>query len=188
VQVLALPQASVAVAVTVVIPVLKNEPDGMSVVTTGLGSQSSVAETSKDTCVPPRPPDTAISCGQVITGGVVSTTVIVWTQVETLPHSSVAVQVRVMVSVLPQPGSDVSLCVIATVPQVSVAVAWPVALGEVSAGHSRVTSGGQVIIGGVVSTTVMVWTQVEVLPHWSVAVQVRMMVFVLPQPGSDVSL
>ena len=35
--------------------------------------------------------------GQLITGGVVSVTVIVCTQLELLPQASVAVQVRVMV-------------------------------------------------------------------------------------------
>ena len=40
--------------------------------------------------------------------------------------------------------------------------------------HSpRVTLPGQAIVGGVVSTTLMVWLQLAWLPQWSVAVQVR---------------
>src|SRR5439155_7908410 len=34
---------------------------------------------------------------------------------------------------------------------------------------------GQEILGGLVSLTVMVWTQVALLPHWSVARYVRLM-------------
>ena len=117
-------------------------------------------------------------------GGVVSTTVSVCTQLELLPQSSVAVHVRVSIPVLPQPGCHWSLCVIVTVPHVSTAEAEPFASTLVSAGHCSVTSGGQVISGGVVSTTVMVCTQVELLPDSSVAVHVRTIVPALPQLGS----
>jgi hypothetical protein len=69
-----------------------------------------------------------------------------------------------------------------TDPHPSVAVATPVTLVPVlDAGHSKVTFGGQVIVGGVVSTTVIVWTQLRLLPHWSVASQVREITFVPPQ-------
>ena len=64
--------------------------------------------------------------------------------------------------------------------QVSVAVATPVALVLVLAGHSRTRFGGQVIRGGVVSLTVMVCTQVARLPHASIAVQVREMMYEPP--------
>ena len=73
-----------------------------------------------------------------------------------LPHASVAVQVRVIVSVLPQPGTELSLKVIATVPQMSEPVAMPVADGSVDIPHSTVASAGQLILGGVVSTTLMI--------------------------------
>src|ERR1051326_2425212 len=57
--------------------------------------------------------------------------------------------------------------------QASCAVATPVTLVRVSAGHSRVRLTGQVMVGWSVSRTVMVWTQLELLPQPSVAVQVR---------------
>ncbi len=41
------------------------------------------------------PHGTVNGCGQVITGGVVSTTVIVWLQLVEFPHASIAVHVRV---------------------------------------------------------------------------------------------
>ena len=50
----------------------------------------------------------------------------------------------------------ISKKVIVTFPQPSVAVAIPVAAGEVSAPHSTVASAGHVITGCVVSTTVIV--------------------------------
>jgi len=60
--------------------------------------------------------------------------------------------------------------------QVSVAVATPVALVRVSAGQLSVTPAGQVMLGGFVSWTVMVWTQLARLVQASVAVQVRKIV------------
>ena len=41
------------------------------------------------------------------------------------------------------------------------------------AGHSIVCGPAQVMLGAVVSTTVMLWLQLAWLPQWSVAVQVR---------------
>ena len=61
-----------------------------------------------------------------------------------------------MVSLFPQPCTELSEKVIATVPQTSVPVALPVAVGDVSSPHSTVASAGHVITGGVVSTTVIV--------------------------------
>jgi hypothetical protein len=60
-------------------------------------------------------------------------------------------------------------------------VATPVALVVVFAGHSSVTFGGQVIVGGVVSTTIIVCVQLRVLPHWSVASHLREITLVPPQ-------
>ena len=57
--------------------------------------------------------------------------------------------------------------------QVSVAVATPVLFVVVLAGHSRITFGGQVIAGAVVSRTLIVWTQLLALLQASIAVQVR---------------
>src|SRR5439155_20895628 len=69
-------------------------------------------------------------------------------------------------------------------PQASSATATPVTLVLVSAGHSRTTSGGAEMTGGVESRTVMRWTQVLWLLQSSVAVQVRSIKFtVRPGPG-----
>jgi len=87
-----------------------------------------------------------------------------------------------MIRVLPQSGATASAKVTVGVPQLSVAVAEPVAVGEVLAPHSTVTLVGHVITGGVMSRTVMTCTQLEALPHGSAARQVREMTYVLPQP------
>src|SRR6266581_38573 len=121
------------------------------------------------------------SGGQVMTGGVMSRTVMVCTQLALLPHSSMAVQVRAMTLVAPQLLVTESLKLTLTAPQPSWAVATPVALVSVSAGHSSTTFGGQVMTGGVVSSTVIVWTQLLLLPQASAAVQVRAMTLVPPQ-------
>jgi hypothetical protein len=47
--------------------------------------------------------------------------------------------------------------------------------------HSAENAGAQVRLGGVVSTTVMVWLQLELLVQGSVAVHVRVALKVLPQ-------
>jgi hypothetical protein len=121
-------------------------------------------------------------------GAVVSTTVIVCTALAALPHSSVAVQVRVMTSVFPQPATLVSLSVMVTLPQVSLPVATPVAALVVSSVHSTCTSAGAVTLGAVVSTTVMVCVPLDTFPLSSVAVQVRVITSVFPQPPTLVSL
>src|SRR6266571_3972658 len=108
-----------------------------------------------------------------MTGGVVSRTVIVWMQLFLLPQASVAVQVRAMTLVPPQLVVTESLKLRLTELQPSSAVATPVKLVRVSAGHSSARSGGQVMSGGVVSRTVMVCTQRLLLPQASVAIQVR---------------
>ena len=78
------------------------------------------------------PHSTTIPAGHVITGPVVSTTIMVCAQDEVFPHSSIAVHVLVIVSVFPQPGITVSVKDTVVVPQPSVAVAVPVAAGVVS--------------------------------------------------------
>jgi len=61
--------------------------------------------------------------------------------------------------------------------QLSVAVAVPVWDGAVDSSHSIVISAGQVITGGVESSTVIIWMQVMLLLELSVAVQVRVIIF-----------
>src|SRR5688572_24752507 len=118
--------------------------------------------------------------GQVISGGVVSCTLMERLQVEVLPQSSVAVQVRVRVYSASQlPGVVASLKVTSTLAsQASLAVAAPkVGVAGQSMGEFTM---GQVMTGGVLSTTLMARLQVAVLPQSSVAVQVRVMVGQLP--------
>ena len=103
-------------------------------------------------------------------GGVISLTVIVLLQVEVLPQASVARQVRVK-TVGQVPADTVPTTVTAGLAsQASVAVAVP---HTGVAGQSIVVATGQVITGAVISRTVMVLLQVEVLPQASVARQVR---------------
>src|SRR5882724_6546970 len=73
-------------------------------------------------------------------------------------------------------------------PLASVAVATPVALVAVFAGNSRVTLAGTCNTGAVVSTTVMVWRPLVLLPHASTAVQVRAMRRALPHKSVTTSL
>merc|ERR1712023_306612 len=96
------------------------------------------------------------SAGTEIVGSVVSTTVIVWSADTLLPHSSVTVQVLTIVFVLPQAAVSTSDSVMVTVPQVSAPVATPVLAEDSSSVHSIVTSAGTLIVGSVVSTTVIV--------------------------------
>ena len=87
------------------------------------------------------------------------------------------------------PAAVLSLCVIAgAVSQLSEAVADPVAPGAVEVPHSTVTFAGHVMTGAVLSTTLIVCTQVAVLPHSSFAVNVRVMVAEAPHPAALLSL
>jgi hypothetical protein len=96
-----------------------------------------------------------------------------------LPQASVARQVRVAVSVLPQVlFVTVLTIVIVFVPQVSVAVGVSKVHGVV---HSMSLPPAQVMTGAVVSTTVTVWLHDATLPHASVTRHVRVAVNVLPQ-------
>jgi hypothetical protein len=97
------------------------------------------------------PHSNVTSGGRVIVGGVVSRNVMVWTQLRLLPHWSVAVHRREMTLAPPQMLLTESLYAIVTELQPSWPVATPVTFVVVLAGHSRTTSGGQLIVGAVVS-------------------------------------
>src|SRR5678810_177660 len=114
------------------------------------------------------------------TGGVLSSTVITWEAVAVLPQASVAVNVLVRVYSLAQaPLVVTSADVMVTAPQASLAVA--VAKDGVS-GHSMVVAAGNVLnTGGVLSSTVITWEAVAVLPQASVAVNVLVRVYSLAQ-------
>jgi hypothetical protein len=96
-----------------------------------------------------------------------------------LPQASVARHVRVAVKVFPQVLFVVVLTMtMAFVPQVSLAVGASNVHGSV---HSTVLALAQVMMGGVVSTTVTVWLHCAVFPQPSVARQVRVAMNALPQ-------
>src|SRR5262245_5207935 len=112
----------------------------------------------------------------------------VWLAVALLPQTSVAIQVRVTFEALGQlPGVVTSEYASTAGPQASVAVGL---LNDGVPGHSIVASPPTpVITGGWVSTTWNVAEAVALLPHASVAVQVRVTSFSLAQrPGVVASL
>jgi hypothetical protein len=89
-----------------------------------------------------------------------------------------------MTRALPQAVALESENVTTTALHKSLALARPVLLVEMFAGHSSVIFAGQkVMVGGVVSRTVMVCVQLAALPQASNAVQRRLMVYEPPQPG-----
>ena len=124
---------------------------------------------------------------QSITGASVSSTVIICVQVLTLLQASVAVHVLVIVfSCGQEPGVTTSAkaLTVGLLSQLSVAVAEPVWSGVAGSSHSIVTSFGQEISGGLVCTTLMVWTHELEFQASSVVVQVLVIVFC---PGQDPS-
>ena len=120
---------------------------------------------------------------QAMFGGVVSTTVTDWLQVEMLVQESVARHVRVAVKLLPQkPTAFVTVLTMLMVTFVPSQMSF--ATGGVNTHgvpHSTIELAVQAMFGGVVSTTVMVWLQVEMLVQESVARHVRVAVKLLPQ-------
>src|SRR5207237_4639582 len=105
-------------------------------------------------------------------GLVVSTKAMVWLQVLLLPHGSTAAQIRVATNVLPHPKLVTVLRIeIVTVPQVLLAVG--VSKVRLPTPHSLVLFTEQVRDGLVVSTRAMVWLQVLLLAHASMAAQDR---------------
>jgi len=114
--------------------------------------------------------------GQVILGGVLSSTKMTWMQELELPQASVALQVRLMVISCAQTVLGIITSVeviVGAASQRSVAVATPlVPPGAVLESHSMVISGGHVINGGVVSCTAIVALHVAELRQSSVAVHV----------------
>ncbi len=115
----------------------------------------------------------------------------IWSQLEALPQSSVAVHVRVIVFSCAQlPAAVAELYVIVTTSsQLSVAVAPPIAPSSVIAATAQISPkqsalfgaglqfnvvpAGQEITGAVLSVTVMICAQLSTLPTLSVAVHVR---------------
>src|SRR5438445_10508821 len=110
--------------------------------------------------------------GQEILGGLVSLTVMVCVQVALLPHWSVARYVRLMIKCGRELcGVIESSCELTTTapPQLSLVVTLLVFGTGNWLAQLTVRPVGQVMLGGLVSLTVMLWVQVVLLPHWSVA-------------------
>ena len=189
-----LPHASVAVHVRVIVDSCGQAPGAVASmkVTTGAGSQLSVAVAMPVAAGALEASHSTVAViGTVITGSVVSTTLMVCVPEIELPHASVAVHVRVIVDSCGQvPGAVASMKVTTGAgSQLSVAVAMPVAAGALEASHSTVAVIGTVITGSVVSTTLMVCVPEIELPHASVAVHVRVMVDSCGQaPGAVASM
>ena len=160
-----------------------NEPTVTSVnVNTGSGSQLSVAvAVPVNTGSTPAEHSTNRSAGHMITGGVESSTVTVCKHVLVLPQSSVAVHVlKIVYSCSHTPEATVASLndTIGTRSQLSVAVAKPVASGNVLSVHSTVMSSGHVKTGAVLSSTVMICTHAGLtLPHASVDIHVLEVVY-----------
>src|ERR1051326_4297759 len=101
--------------------------------------------------------------GQTITGAVVSTVVTVWVQVTMLVHGSAMVQMRLARKVPPTSGLVLVLRMV-IVTLVPLQASTAVGLSKVQAPvHWTVLLLAQVMTGGGVSATVMVWLQVAVL-------------------------
>ena len=166
------PQASVTVSVTVrgpTSPQWKVDGETMSVTAPQASALPlSTAEAGMETC--PEASRTATALLVEATGGVVSTTSIRCTALAGFPRPSVAVHVRRMVRVLPQPGVIPSAWDTTAGPHSSLAVATPVAAGAVEPPHSTTALGGICREGGIVSVTVTVKLQDAELPAPSVAV------------------
>jgi hypothetical protein len=171
------PLVSVAVQVTVVVPIEKSEPDSGAQTTVGLASQMPVVVTVKLAGVPAGPAhSTTMFGGHWMAGGIVPSTVTVKLHALLWPLASVAAQFTVVV---PSENNDPDAGVQATVgfaSQVSLAVGLKLTGVPSTPAHWTVRFAGQVIIGGVVSTTVTVKLQLLLLPLASVVVQVTVVV------------
>jgi hypothetical protein len=123
--------------------------------------------------------DTVTSAGQLIVGGVVSTSVKTWLRLVLFPHPSFAVHVRVIMLVQPTVFVTVTTLGVIRPAQVSVNTG---ALKLGAAGHWTVALAPCAIVtaGAVVSITVMTWLRFVLFPQPSLAVQVRVMILVQP--------
>jgi hypothetical protein len=176
------PQSSVAVQVRVVLYVPAQLPCNVvsAEVTSTNKSQASVAVAVRNTGVAGQ--FTGVTCDtQVIVGAVLSRTVIVRLQTAVFPQSSVPFHVRVTLYVPAQlPCNVVSAKAISTdTSQASVAVA--VMNIGVAGQFTGVTCDTQVIVGAVLSRTVIVRLQTAVFPQSSVAFHVRVTLYVPAQ-------
>ena len=190
-QVLKLPQASVALHVRVIVYWYCAQPTVPCVLTSlkVIMISATAEQLSAPVAIPVFAGEVSSShsivksIGQVITGGVVSSTLIVCTQVLKLPQASVALHVLEIVYIYC--GQPTVPCVLTSLKvmttssgaeQLSIPVAIPVLFGEVSSSHSIVVFAAQIIVGGVVSSTVIICVQTAVFPQGSEAVHVRVII------------
>jgi hypothetical protein len=180
-QLLVLPQSSVAVQVRVMVLSCGQVPATVTSVklTAGETSQASLAVADPVLAGSVLAVHSIVtSGGQDIEGGALSSIWIVCVQLLELPQSSVAVHVLVITPPAAQPPGPTESVkfVVGVASQLSDVVGLPVFAGSVLAVHSIVTLGGQMIDGARLSSTTMVWTQELELPQSSVAVHVLVIV------------
>src|SRR5712691_1165170 len=167
------PWASLAVQSTRVVPSVNMNPeDGLQVAVTG-PSTMSVAPTENGTVAPPGPvASEMMSAGTVSAGGVVSMTRTVKDATPVLPWASVATHVTVVVpnpNVEPEAGVQTGVSLPSTR---SSAVTTKIPRAPVEPVASRLMPVGDVIVGGVVSTTMTSKDLDAKLPWESFAVHI----------------
>lgn len=172
------PQPSIAVHCRSILPVPLHSCVTMtSVYPVNVGPHWSVAEKVPVTAGSLEDShDMVIFVGQVISGGVLSWTVINCVPVAKLLQASCAVQVRTIVPVPLHPVRPKTLSLKVMIMssgavQLSDAVATPVNPVPVFCSHDTVIEGGSVNMGFVLSTMTMVCIQTASFPHMSVAFQ-----------------
>src|SRR5512133_1174089 len=113
--------------------------------------------------------------GHVIVGAVLSSTVISCVHVAVFKQLSVAIYVRVMIRGH-VPAHTSLTQVTAGTPQLSLAVTNVISGAGTALIHSKVNAGGHVIVGAVLSSTVISCVHVAVFKQLSVAIYVRVMI------------
>src|SRR5688500_2627747 len=128
-------------------------------------------------------PERLTVAGHVMVGGVVSTVLVIdWVHSRSLPHALLVLYLLVVVSVHPDTFTTSLIKVTVGVPHASVAVTEEgLGAGTVGLHPGKLTVAGQVIVGGVVSTVLVIdCVHSAVLPHASVARYVLVVVSVHP--------
>ena len=121
-----------------------------------------------------------------MSGGVVSTTVMVWLQKATLLHVSIAIHVRVVLKAFEHEGLGKTVIFETTVMFVITPSQASTAVGVVNTTgfpHSTIWSRPQLRFGGVVSMIVIVWLQNAVLLQASLAIHVLVVLEITGQRG-----
>jgi hypothetical protein len=170
-----LPESSVAVQVTTVVPTGKPS-DGALLVTVGAGSSSSLTVgVPNETGVRGAVASSVTPAGAVMDGALVSVIVTTCVSAAELPLSSVAVQVTIVVAT-GNPPEGASLVTVGDGSAESLAVGDPRSIIVDSPVAAALMSGGATIDGAVVSVIVTICVEVAELPLSSVAVQVTTVV------------